>query len=220
MFEGDEPGGISLFRGFPSRPRTVKIGSGPSAHSKETPSASRAGRTIADGSGGRLDGRSRWVVAMLLCAAPYLRAAGRGQEPAQAEQEPAQPAQEQPQPGQVSSGTRATVRGTVKNSATGEPLPRALVQIEGDADTGALTDGEGQFEIPGVPVGPQAFRVVKPGFRDRPYATEETGLQSEGPAHSILVSQQMPELRLRLRRMRRYAGASISRRGIRLRELR
>jgi len=132
--------------------------------------------------------------ALLLCAAPYLRAAGPAQEPAQAEQEPAQPAQEQAQPGQVSTGTRATVRGTVKNSATGEPLPRALVQIEGDADTGTLTDGEGQFEIPGVPVGPQAFRVVKPGFRDRPYATEETGLQSEGPAHSILVSQQMPEL--------------------------
>jgi hypothetical protein len=69
-----------------------------------------------------------------------------------------------------------------------------LVQIEGDADTGTLTNGDGQFEIPGVAAGPQIFRVVKPGFRDRPYATEETGLQSEGPAHSVMVAAQMPEL--------------------------
>jgi hypothetical protein len=86
------------------------------------------------------------------------------------------------------------VTGIVRNAATGEPLARALVQIEGDADTGTLTDGEGRFEIPGVPVGPQTFRVVKPGFRDRPYASEEVSLQAEGPAHSILVAAQMPEL--------------------------
>jgi len=89
---------------------------------------------------------------------------------------------------------RATVQGAVRNAVTGEPLPRALVQIEGDADTGTLTDGEGHFEIPNVPIGPQTFRIVKPGFRDRPYATEETGRQAEGPAHSVLVAAQMPDL--------------------------
>lgn len=103
-------------------------------------------------------------------------------------------AQDQPPSSQPSAPLRATVQGTVRNSATGEPLPRALVQIEGDAETGALTDGEGHFEIPGVPVGPQVVRLVKPGFHDRPYATEETGLQSDGPAHSVLVAQQMPDL--------------------------
>jgi len=91
-------------------------------------------------------------------------------------------------------GGRVAVHGVVRNSATGAALARALVQIEGDADTGTLTDGEGRFEIPGVPVGPQIFRVVKPGFRDRPYATEETGLQAEGPAHSVMVEAQLPEL--------------------------
>ena len=90
--------------------------------------------------------------------------------------------------------TRVTVTGVVRNAATGDPLPRALVQIEGDANTGTLTDGEGRFEIPGVPAGPQIVRVVKPGFRDRPYASEETGLQAEGPAHSVLLAAQMPEL--------------------------
>ena len=89
---------------------------------------------------------------------------------------------------------RAIVHGIVRNASTGEPLARALVQIEGDANTGTLTDGEGRFEIPAVPVGPQTIRVAKPGFRDRPYATEEASLQAEGPAHSVLVAAQMPEL--------------------------
>lgn len=90
--------------------------------------------------------------------------------------------------------TRVGVHGEVRNAATGEPLARALVRIEGDATSGTLTDGEGRFEIPGVPTGPQTFRVVKPGFHDRPYATEEVGYPAEGPAHSVLVAAQMPDL--------------------------
>jgi hypothetical protein len=102
---------------------------------------------------------------------------------------------QQADPGTVpAETTRVTVSGMVRNAATGDPLARALVQIEGDANTGTLTDGEGRFEIPGVPAGPQTIRVAKPGFRDRPYATEETGLQAEGPAHSVLLAAQMPEL--------------------------
>ncbi|MGO9336378.1 MAG: carboxypeptidase regulatory-like domain-containing protein [Terracidiphilus sp.] len=101
----------------------------------------------------------------------------------------------QPDPSAAAAETaRVAIRGMVRNAATGDPLARALVQIEGDADTGTLTDGEGRFEIPGVPAGPQTIRVAKPGFRDRPYATEETGLQAEGPAHSVLVAAQMPDL--------------------------
>jgi hypothetical protein len=102
--------------------------------------------------------------------------------------------QESAQSSPPTDATRITVHGIVRNSATGEPLARALVQIEGDADTGALTDNEGRFEIPGLPAGPQTLRVVKPGFRDRPYATEEVGSQAEGPGHSVLVAAQMPEL--------------------------
>lgn len=113
-----------------------------------------------------------------------------------AAQESAQESNQEPaqSPGQAAPGTRFAVHGVVRNSATGEPLARALVQIEGDADTGALTDNEGRFEIPGLAAGPQTLRVVKPGFRDRPYATEEVGAQAEGPPHSVLVAAQMPEL--------------------------
>jgi hypothetical protein len=106
--------------------------------------------------------------------------------------------QQPEQPASPYGNARVTLQGVVRNGATGEPLPRALVQIEGDADTGSLTDGEGRFEIPGVPAGPQIVRVVKPGYRDRPYAAEETGLQAEGPAHSVLAATQMPDLNFTL----------------------
>jgi hypothetical protein len=49
-----------------------------------------------------------------------------------------------------------------------------------------------------VPAGPQIVRVVKPGYRDRPYAAEEFGLQAEGPAHSVLLAAQMPDLNFTL----------------------
>ena len=80
-------------------------------------------------------------------------------------QEPAQD-QGQGQPLTVDR-TLATLYGVVRNAATGEGLARALVRIEGDADTGALTDGDGRFEITNIPVGPQEVEVRKPGFLDR-----------------------------------------------------
>ena len=81
-------------------------------------------------------------------------------------------AQEPPQEQNASAATatRVTVHGVVRNGANGEPLARALVRIEGDGDAGALTDGEGRFEIPSVLAGPEIVRLLKPGFRDRPYA--------------------------------------------------
>jgi hypothetical protein len=129
----------------------------------------------------------------LFLLVPTLAAA---QEPIQIpSQEPNQePVQQPDATATPTPAARAAVHGIVRNSVTGDPLARALVQIEGDAETGTLTDGEGRFEIPGVPLGPQTIRVVKPGFRDRPYATEETGSQADGPAHSVLVTEQMPEL--------------------------
>ncbi|MGB8259719.1 MAG: carboxypeptidase-like regulatory domain-containing protein, partial [Terracidiphilus sp.] len=93
---------------------------------------------------------------------------------------------------------RTSVHGYVRNAATGEPLARALVRIEGDAETGALTDGSGRFELEGVPVGPQTFRLRKPGFHDRLYASEEMGYESDGPAHNVLVVAGMGDLEFTL----------------------
>jgi hypothetical protein len=90
------------------------------------------------------------------------------------------------------AGPLFTVHGVVLNAVSNEPLPHALVRIEGDAETGALTDGEGRFEIPQVPSGPQSFQIVKPGFSDN------SGLDQMAGSHNVLVAAAMPELRFRL----------------------
>ncbi len=102
---------------------------------------------------------------------------------------------QQPEPNPAATaGPLAVVRGVVLNSATGQPLARALVRIEGDAATGVLTDGEGRFETPNVPVGPQIFQVLKPGFRD-PAATKNGNEDEQQSAeHNVLVAAPMPEL--------------------------
>jgi hypothetical protein len=119
-------------------------------------------------------------VALLL--AMFLPAPLPAQQPGQGQTNPTETAQ-------------TTVHGIVRNAATGEPLPRALVRIEGDAAAGSLTDGEGRFEIPDVPLGPQAFQVLKPGFRDRPYAAAAAVMDNEvSPDHNVLVAAEMPDV--------------------------
>ncbi len=88
-----------------------------------------------------------------------------------------------------------TVQGQVINADTGQPIPRALVRIEGDAETGALTDSDGRFEIPGVPSGSQTIQVAKPGYLDRPRATASSAVEeTAGPVHNVQVSVEMPDL--------------------------
>ncbi len=108
---------------------------------------------------------------------------------------PEQPPAQEPPP--AAPATLTTVQGVVRNGATGAPLPRTLVQIEG-SQIAALTNGEGRFELTGVAVGPQIIRLRKPGFLDRPYATEDVDYQGDGPAHSVLVAVETPELNFTL----------------------
>jgi hypothetical protein len=109
-----------------------------------------------------------------------------------------QPPTSQPEQTSQPAPTLTAVHGVVRNAASGAPMPRALVLIEGDAEAGALTDGEGRFELSGVPIGPVVIRVRKPGFQDRPYATEDANYQGDGPAHSVLVVAEMPDLEFTL----------------------
>lgn len=108
---------------------------------------------------------------------------------------------EQPAPPNASvpsQVTRTAVSGVVRNGATGEPVPRALVRIEGDAFSGALTDGEGHFELTNIPVGPQLFQVVKPGFLDQPIAgmqvSPAVGIAPANSEHNVWVTVDMPDL--------------------------
>jgi hypothetical protein len=144
---------------------------------------------IHERAGGRFVSRQRlFRLAMLaLCAAHLLAAAPA---PAQ-EYIPPQPASSN-----APTGPLAAIHGIVLNAATGTPLARALVQVEGDANTGALTDVGGRFEIPGLPVGPQTVQVVKPGFLDQaffPGGASSWGTGA-GANHSIQVAPEMPDL--------------------------
>ena len=90
----------------------------------------------------------------------------------------------------------AVVHGVVRNVVSGEPLPRVLVRIEGDASTGVLTDGDGRFEIADLPSGPQMFEVIKPGFLDAAAhaGNAELGGNPGDYAHNVFVIENMPEL--------------------------
>ncbi len=104
----------------------------------------------------------RWSIAFLFLSFSLLQ--NNAQEPQQ--QTDVQQAQSQTQPSQTpqTPAQRTAVRGMVINSATGEPLARALVAIEGDANSAKLTDGEGRFEFANLAAGPQVFSIKKPGF--------------------------------------------------------
>jgi Carboxypeptidase regulatory-like domain len=136
--------------------------------------------------------RHSWSLARiaLLLLLPGLPSA-YAQDPQPQETSPASPA---PVPDLV----RTAVHGVVKNAATGEPLPRALVRIEGDAVAGTLTDGEGHFEIPAVPTGPQIFQIVRPGFSDQAVAgmisTPTIVNGATNSEHNVRVAPDMPDL--------------------------
>jgi hypothetical protein len=102
--------------------------------------------------------------------------------------------QGQQMPGQVSVQT-ATVHGIVRVGVSGDPLPHALVRIGGDASTGVLTDGEGRFEIAGVPAGPQEFTITKPGFLDEAEAgADSIAWNARGYGHNVIVAAEMGDV--------------------------
>jgi hypothetical protein len=103
-------------------------------------------------------------------------------------------AEGQQAPGQVTTQT-TTVRGIVRVGISGEPLPHALVRIGGDASTGVLTDGEGRFEIPDIPAGPQEFTITKPGFLDEAEAgADSIAWNAHGYGHNVIVAAQMGDV--------------------------
>jgi len=97
-------------------------------------------------------------------------------------------------PGQVSNQT-TTVHGIVRVGVSGDPLPHALVRIGGDASTGVLTNGDGRFEIPDIPAGPQEFTITKPGFLDEAEAAADSiAWNAHGYGHNVIVAAEMGDV--------------------------
>jgi hypothetical protein len=97
-------------------------------------------------------------------------------------------------------GPPTSVHGVVINAASGEPLPRALVQINGGAGQAVLTDGDGRFDVSGVPLGPNMFQLTRPGFEDAAGADKNDVLRDlRGFAHDVFVTANMPALTFSMR---------------------
>src|SRR5271157_1330840 len=73
------------------------------------------------------------------------------------------PAQNASASSSKSSGS-FTLNGTVVNSVTGEPIGRALVRLSGVVQRTTFSDGEGRFQIDGLPAGSVDIGVQKPGY--------------------------------------------------------
>jgi hypothetical protein len=68
------------------------------------------------------------------------------------------------------------VTGTVTNAVTGEPVRRALVQMNGATSGAVLTGADGRFQFADVPEGPAVFSLQKPGFSDPRFTPSQWGM--------------------------------------------
>lgn len=87
-----------------------------------------------------------------------------------------------------------TVSGSVVNSATGEPIPRALVQLMGPLQRSDLTDSQGSFRFEGVPEGRAMFMARKPGF----FSSEELSRGGGRPRAPMMITGDVSSLVLKL----------------------
>lgn len=78
--------------------------------------------------------------------------------------------------------TRFTVTGTVVNSATDEPIRRALVSVGAAM---VLTGADGRFQAENVPQGPAMVAAQKPGYFDCAYS----GCSNGSPARATINVQ-------------------------------
>lgn len=103
----------------------------------------------------------------------------------------------------ANGGSAYAVRGTVVNSVSGEPVPRALVVL--NAENAMLTDGNGAFSFDNVAAGQYTVSVQKPGFMGFGHGGGGMGFggrthldEEAGPPRRIAVGAEMPSLTFRI----------------------
>ncbi len=96
-----------------------------------------------------------------------------------------------------------SVSGSVVNSATGEPIPRALVQLMGPLQRSDLTDSQGSFRFEGVPEGRAMLMSRKPGF----FSSEELSRGGGRPRAPVMITGDVSSLVLKLTPEGIVAGA-------------
>ncbi len=119
------------------------------------------------------------------------------------------------QPGRISqppsrSAARRTVAGTVVNSVTGEPIRRALVNVNGSETHSAFTAADGRFEVPNVPEGQVFLTTQKPGFFD---SSASAGSPFQAPPARITLGPATGDVVLRLSPEAKIRGRVLDRSG-------
>lgn len=111
------------------------------------------------------------------------------------------------QAAESSPAQTTSVHGMVRVASSASPLPHALVRINGDATTAVLTDGDGRFEIPDVPVGPQEFTIMKPGYLDEIEAREDSpAWNAHGYGHNVIVASEMGDVEFTMQPVNSIVG--------------
>ena len=86
--------------------------------------------------------------------------------------------------------------GSVVNAVTGEPIRRALVQLEGEFERSVLTDPNGHFEFDGLPPIHTNITARKPGFfsdEELDSGSVRSSMISVGPDTSSITVKLTPE---------------------------
>src|SRR5579859_3635877 len=103
------------------------------------------------------------------------------------------------QPSSVPAGNppkKYKLEGSVINSLTGEPVPRALVQLNGQTQESVLTGSDGRFHFDAVPEGQVVVNVRKPGFFEKEQGRLSSWVRSTvivGPQTGPLTRTLVPE---------------------------
>jgi len=89
---------------------------------------------------------------------------------------------------------RFTVTGTVIDSVTGEPVRKALVQIYSNQRRMTFTDGDGRFQVEGLPAASYSVVAQKPGyFNQQELMRGGTPPVEVGPKSASAVIKLTPE---------------------------
>lgn len=95
----------------------------------------------------------------------------------------------------VGGNASYTLRGSVVNSVTGEPIQRVLVQLQGNLQHHMLTGPDGKFEFQNVAAGVAYVALQKPGyFPELPRSRQgQPTFLTVGPNQPPAVLKLMPE---------------------------
>jgi hypothetical protein len=84
--------------------------------------------------------------------------------------------------------------GSVVNSVTGESVGHALVRIDGSSQRTVFSDGEGHFQVEGLPAGMVTVSAQKPGyFSQQELRGSANQLMNVGPTTNSVVVKLTPQ---------------------------